>query len=230
MTKFAPNVVRSFAMNFTILTLAFALVGTPTADADVDKTEIAAAQSFLSQYCQKCHGGMKHKGDFKIEHLSNDFSDKENRELWMSALKQLQTGEMPPEEEKSPPASEVQSVVNWISGRAGQAEMARRAVEGRVVLRRLNRAEYANTMRDLLGVEVDLTDLLPLSASTSGFDNNAESLHTSSYLMRSYLDAADRFLDEAIANTGRPYHIKKVFDIKNENTVKPTGSVYSVVS
>ena len=226
MTKFAPNVVRSFAKNFTILTFAFALVGTPTAGADVDKPEIAAAQSFLNQYCQKCHGGMKHKGDFQIEHLSHDFVDKENRELWLSALKQLQNGEMPPEEEKRPPASEIQAVVDWISGRAGQAEMARRAVEGRVVLRRLNRAEYANTMRDLLGVEVDLTDLLPLSASTTGFDNNAESLHTSSYLMRSYLDAADRFLDEAIANTGRPYQIKKVFDIKNESSVKPTGSVY----
>lgn len=133
---------------------------------------------------------------------------------------------MPPEEQQQPTAQESQAVVDWIRVRAGQAEMARRAAGGRVVLRRLNRAEYANTMRDLLGVEVDLTDLLPLNTSTSGFDNNAAALHTSSYLMRSYLEAADRVLDEAIANTSRPYQIKKVFDIKNEKTVKPTGSVY----
>ncbi len=66
-------------------------------------------------------------------------------------------------------------------------------------MRRLNRAEYANTIRDLLSIEVDLTDLLPLDTSTNGFDNNAELLHTSSFLLRNYLDAADRVLDEAIA-------------------------------
>ncbi|MDZ4287220.1 MAG: DUF1592 domain-containing protein, partial [Prosthecobacter sp.] len=96
----------------------------------------------------------------------------------------------------------------------------------RVVLRRLNRAEYANTVRDLLGVEVDLTDLLPPDTSTSGFDNSAEALHTSSYLLRSYLDAADRVLDEAIANKPRPWQINKKYDIKEEKSVKATGSVY----
>ena len=141
-------------------------------------------------------------------------------------LEQLKTGKMPPEEKPRPPAQDIQAVIDWIGERAGKAEIARRAAEGRVVLRRLNRAEYANTARDLLGVEVDLTDLLPLDTSTSGFDNSAEALHTSSYLMRSYLDAAERVLDEAIANTVRPYQIKKVFDIKEEKSVKPTGSVY----
>ena len=54
---------------------------------------------------------------------------------------------------------------------------------GRVVLRRLNRAEYENTVRDLLGVDVDLKDLLPVDTSTNGFDNSAEALHVSSFLM-----------------------------------------------
>ena len=177
-------------------------------------------------HCQKCHSGTKPKGDFKIENLTPDFSDRKNREQWLTVLEQLKAGEMPPKDKPRPPAKEVQAAVNWISGRAGAAELARRATEGRVVLRRLNRAEYANTVRDLLGVEVDLTDLLPPDTSVSGFDNSAEALHTSSYLMRSYLDAADRVLDEAIANTSRPYQIKKVFDIREEKSVKPTGSVY----
>src|SRR5665213_1785583 len=102
----------------------------------------------------------------------------------------------------------------------------RRAAEGRVVLRRLNRAEYANTVRDLLGVDIDLGDLLPPDTSTSGFDNSAEALHTSSYLMQSYLEAADRVLDEAIANKPRPWQINKKFDIREEKSIKPTGSVY----
>ena len=95
-----------------------------------------------------------------------------------------------------------------------------------MVLRRLNRAEYANTVRDLLGVDVDLKDLLPPDTSTSGFDNSAEALHVSSYLMESYLEAADRVLDAAIANGPRPWTINKRFDIKDEKSVKPTGSVY----
>ena len=81
-------------------------------------------------------------------------------------------------------------------------------------------------MRDLLGVEVDLSDLLPPDTSTSGFDNSAELLHTSSYLVRSYLDAADLVLDEAIANEPKPWQLNKRFDIKEERSVKATGSVY----
>ena len=183
-------------------------------------------KQLFAGHCQKCHSGTKPKGDFQIENLTPDFSDRKNREQWLTVLEQLKAGEMPPKDKPRPPAKEVQAAVNWISGRAGAAELARRATEGRVVLRRLNRAEYANTVRDLLGVEVDLTDLLPPDTSVSGFDNSAEALHTSSYLMRSYLDAADRVLDEAIANTSRPYQIKKVFDIREEKSVKPTGSVY----
>lgn len=141
-------------------------------------------------------------------------------------LEQLKSGEMPPKEKPRPPAAEVQAAVKWIDAQTGAAELAHRATEGRVVMRRLNRAEYANTVRDLLGVEVDLTDLLPLDTSTSGFDNNAEALHTSSYLLRSYLDAADRVLDEAIANQPQPWLLKKRFDIRQEKSVKPTGSVY----
>lgn len=186
----------------------------------------APARQLFEQHCQKCHAGPKHKGDFQIESLTGDFADSANRERWLAVLGQLKSGDMPPEERPRPPELEVQAVVEWIGERAGKAEIARRAADGRVVLRRLNRAEYANTVRDLLGVEVDLTDLLPLDTSTSGFDNSAEAMHTSSYLMRSYLDAADRVLNEAIANTSRPYQIKKKFDIKEESTVKPTGSVY----
>ena len=186
----------------------------------------AVARALFAEHCQKCHAGSKPKGDFQIESLSPDFADRKNRERWVAVLEQLTTGAMPPKDKPRPPAPEVKALVDWISAQAGAAEIARRSVEGRVVMRRLNRAEYANTVRDLLGVEVDLSDLLPPDTSTSGFDNSAELLHTSSYLLRSYLDAASRVLDEAIANQPRPYQIKKVFDLRQEKSVKATGSVY----
>ncbi len=184
------------------------------------------ARLLFAQHCQKCHSGTKPKGDFLLDQLSPDFADRKNRELWLTVLEQLKSGDMPPKDKPRPPEQEVQAAVKWINERAGAAEFARRATEGRVALRRLNRAEYANTVRDLLGVEVDLADLLPPDTSTSGFDNSAEALHTSSYLMRSYLDAADRVLNEAIANQPQPWLLKKRFDLREEKSVKPTGSVY----
>jgi hypothetical protein len=90
----------------------------------------------------------------------------------------------------------------------------------------LNRTEYQNTVRDLLAVDVDLKDLLPEDIATSGFDNNAEALHVSSFLMASYLEAADRVLDLAIANRPKPWIVDKRFSIKDESTVKAKGSVY----
>ena len=191
-----------------------------------DQASIKAARLLFDHHCQKCHSGKKPKGDFEIANLSPDFANRKNREQWLDVLEKLKSGAMPPKSKPRPPAEDVQKVVGWIGERAGAAEVARRAAEGRVVLRRLNRAEYANTVRDLLGVEVDLADLLPPDTSTSGFDNSAEALHTSSYLMANYLAAADRILDEAIANKPKPYQIDKKFDIKDEKSVKPTGSVY----
>src|SRR5206468_257300 len=74
---------------------------------------------------------------------------------------------------------EVRDLVDWVGGGLKAAD-ARRAAEGRVVLRRLNRVEYDNTVRDLLGVDIELKELLPLDGSAGGFDNVGEALHVSS--------------------------------------------------
>lgn len=184
------------------------------------------AKTVFERYCQKCHSGEKPKGKFDITKLTPDFGDKKMRERWQVVLDQLESGDMPPKEKPRPAAEETKALTSWINERLTAAELAHQSEQGRVVMRRLNRAEYANTVRDLLGVEVDLADLLPPDTGTNGFDNNAELLHTSSYLMRSYLDAADRVLNEAIANHGEPWQVKKRFDLKEERTVKAKGSVY----
>ncbi len=184
------------------------------------------AKSFLQKHCQECHQGGQSKSNFDLTTLPQDFSSRLHRQQWLSVAEQIKLGNMPPPEKPRPDAKDAARLMDWIHSQAQQAELLEREREGRVVMRRLNRAEYANTVRDLLGVEVDLTDLLPLDTSTNGFDNNAELLHTSSYLMRNYLDAADRVLDEAIANEPEPWILKKRFDIREEKTVKKTGSVY----
>ncbi len=194
---------------------------------NVSRTQAAEpATALLQMHCQKCHSGVSAKGQFDLASLNDDFQDKPNRKRWLNVLEQITSGNMPPANEPRPEAQELLKLMDWISQQAAEAEREQTVREGRVVLRRLNRAEYANTVRDLLGVEVDLTDLLPPDTSTNGFDNNAELLHTSAFLMRNYLDAADRVLDEAIANEPQPWILKKRFDIREEKTVKPTGSVY----
>ena len=92
----------------------------------------------------------------------------------------------------------------------------------RVVLRRLNRTEYQNTVRDLLGIDVDLKELLPLDSSAGGFDNVGEALHISSFLMDRYLEAADKVLGVAIANLPQPPLVKKRYSLKDERLVKTT--------
>ncbi len=95
-------------------------------------------------------------------------------------------------------------------------------VRQRAVLRRLNRTEYQNTVRDLLGVDVDLKELLPLDSSAGGFDNVGEALHISSFLLDRYLEAADKALNVAIANLPQPPLVKKRYSLKDERLVKTT--------
>ncbi|MBC8115856.1 MAG: DUF1587 domain-containing protein, partial [Candidatus Saccharimonas sp.] len=106
--------------------------------------------------------------------------------------------------------------------RVAADEAIQPAVPGRVVLRRLNRTEYQNTVRDLLGIDVDLKELLPLDSSAGGFDNVGEALHISSFLMDRYLDAADKALNVAIANLPQPPLVQKRYSLKDDRLVKTT--------
>lgn len=174
----------------------------------------------LTRHCRECHSGDKPKGKFRLDQLSNDFKSHANRERWQTVLKRVQAGEMPP---KTPLAEkEIRLVADWIATQ----EQARRA-EGRVVLRRLNRTEYENTVRDLLGVPVNLKEQLPQDGAADGFDNAAAALHVSSFLMERYLEAADTALNLAIANRPKPPALKKRYSLKETHTVKTTTeSVY----
>ena len=183
------------------------------------------AKSFFARHCQACHTGPKVRGDFRLNNLSLDFNDRANRERWLNVLEQVKSGTMPPKEKPRPPASEVTALSDWINVRVKDAA-AKNAGQGRVVLRRLNRTEYENTVRDLLAVDLDLKELLAPDPLTNGFDNRAEALHVSSFLMEQYLEAAEAVLDAAIASKPRPTTIKRRFDIREEKSVRPKGSVY----
>lgn len=203
-----------------------AVVATARSSGDGAKQKDDPTRAFFASHCQSCHAGPKPRGNFRLDNLTPDFTNKANRERWLEVLEQVKTGTMPPKEKTRPPAQEVQALADWIRVRVEQGVVAGNSSQGRVVLRRLNRVEYENTVRDLLDVDLDLKEVLAPDTVADGFDNRAEGLHVSSFLMEQYLEAADAVLNAAIASGPRPNTIKRRFDIRQEKSVKPTGSVY----
>src|SRR5262249_22316190 len=149
----------------------------------------SAADSFparlrpvLQRHCFACHSNAtpKAKGDFRIDRLAPEFPEAAAVEARPSIAQRVRAGEMPPEDKDRLTEAEQRALLDWIDAGVKAAEV-RRAAEGRVVLRRLNRVEYENTVRDLLGVNVPLQAMLPLDGSANGFDNVGEALHVSSF-------------------------------------------------
>jgi mono/diheme cytochrome c family protein len=177
---------------------------------------------FFARYCLDCHGPEKPKGDLRLDELAPDFGDRDGRARWRTVQERIEADEMPPKSKPRPPQDEAEALARWINARATDAEAAERARQGRVVLRRLNRLEYENTVRDLLGVHIELKELLPRDSAADGFDNVGAALHSSSFLMERYLEAADTALGVAIANGPQPPLIQKRYLIKDERHVKTT--------
>lgn len=180
------------------------------------------AAPFFKKHCFDCHSGDEPEGELRLDQIAPKFTDDEAREPWQEIRQRLNAGEMPPKDQPRPPAKEIEALTGWILENVRQAELQVRERQGRVVLRRLNRVEYENTVRDLLGVSVDLQDLLPLDSSAHGFDNVGDALHLSSFLLERYLEAADTALSAAIANLPRPALIQQRYSLKDSHQVKLT--------
>jgi mono/diheme cytochrome c family protein len=221
------SIRRLFGVSALVFGLAgLAIIGATRTSGQGVASVDEPARTFFTRHCQSCHEGTKPKGQFRLDSLSPDFSDKANRERWLTVLEQVKSGTMPPKEKPRPAAAEVRALSDWIHARVEKVATAAYAKQGRVGLRRLNRTEYENTVRDLLDVDLDLKEVLAPDIVADGFDNRADGLHISSFLMEQYLDAADVVLNAAIASGPRPTTIKRRFDIREEKSVKPKGSVY----
>ena len=166
---------------------------------------------FFRRHCAECHVGEKAKGDFSIatQDLGTDFTDPVFRGRWREIVNVLNSHGMPPEDRPQPEAAEAAGVIDWITKQAVAAEVATR--EQSVVLRRLNRAEYRNTIRDLVGVDFD-TSAFPQDPPAGGFDNNGGALTMSPMQIEQYLNAADQILDRALVEGQRPATIRWRFD------------------
>ncbi len=162
-------------------------------------------QPILAKYCYRCHNAKAASADVKLHELDSDLVNGSDAETWHDVLNKLNLGEMPPMDKLQPSKSERQKVVNWITEELNRAAQAKRSTGGKVVLRRLTRYEYANTMRDLLGVNWNYAaDLPPESASPDGFQNNGAVLGMSPLQLEYYLQTARRSLEKAISTGEKP--------------------------
>lgn len=162
-------------------------------------------QPLLKRLCYECHGANQSKGEIRFDQLDPDMIKGADAETWHDVLNQLNLGEMPPRKSKQPTAEQRQLLTKWMLSALREASAAKRYKEGRVVTRRLTRYEYANTMRELLLVDLDFArDLPPEPASPSGFLNNGATLEMSPTQIEVYLKAARGGLAEAVVTGPRP--------------------------
>ena len=174
-------------------------LGAKAADAKKDFAEI---QTVLEQYCYECHGlGIK-KGGVALDQFDGPESARKDPKVWHAVLKNLRSGIMPPSDKPRPSSEELRAVEAWIKRDALGID-PKNPDPGRVTVRRLNRIEYQNTIRDLLGVDFDVSLEFPPDDTGHGFDNNGDVLTISPLLLEKYFNAATAIIGKAVPTTAR---------------------------
>jgi hypothetical protein len=175
-----------------ILAIVCTLVGTAAAQSPSAPQHKAT----IDQYCVTCHNQRLKTGGLSLDGLdvANVHS---NAETWESVVRKLRVGAMPPHGARRPDQRATDSLIAWLEG---ELDRTSARSPGRPVLRRLNRAEYANAIRDLLGLDVDVAALLPPDVSAFGFDNVSDAQGSSPALLQAYLAAARKISASAVGD------------------------------
>jgi hypothetical protein len=155
-------------------------------------------QPLVQKYCQRCHNVDKMTSGIRVDQLDGSLEDR-HLFLWKDILKQLDDEAMPPEDEPQPTAEERKLLVDWIRQALIEARSRNTAKNGSV--RRLTVAQYRNTLRDLLGLEDNVADILPADGvSKDGFLNNGQTMELSPLLIEAYFEVAENALNRCIVN------------------------------
>ncbi len=163
-----------------------------------------AVQPLLGQVCVACHNDKLQSGGLNIKAFLNPASLQKDREGWERILAKLQSGEMPPKGIPKPPAAETAALIQYVNAEFDRADRAAKPDPGRIVTHRLNRSEYSNTIRDLLGVDFRANEEFPADDSGFGFDNIGQVLTVSPTLMQKYLQAAEQIASRAVGGDPLP--------------------------
>ncbi|HYG75273.1 MAG TPA: DUF1592 domain-containing protein [Planctomycetota bacterium] len=160
-------------------------------------------RAFFASYCTACHNEEKKKGQVRLDNLSFTLDSMQTAEAWQKVLNVINKGDMPPEGSKFPAEPEKAAFLEALSVELVKARKLLGDQHGKITMRRLNRREYANTLRELLGVEIDVRDL-PSDSGAGAFDTFGASLFFSQDQFERYLELGRRALDEALVEGGQP--------------------------
>lgn len=152
----------------------------------------ALVEPLLDKYCSRCHNDFDHVAGLSVTELkASDLAAGRNAEAWEKILRRMATGEMPPHSKPQPELAQRAALVEWLDT-ARAHYVGAHPDPGHSAVRRLNRTEYANAVRDLLGADADLARALPPDNSGFGFDNIADVLSVSPTLMERYVAVAGK--------------------------------------
>ena len=160
----------------------------------------ATDRALLNQYCIGCHNERLKSGNLILEKL-DPASPAGQVELWEKVVRKVRAGMMPPAGSPRPSRTQVDQFAGNVESALDRLAVAN-PDPGSIVLHRLNRAEYANVVRDLLGLDVDVTTMLPADDSSEGFDNVADALRVSPALLEGYITAAANISRLAVGDPG----------------------------
>ncbi|MBC7815417.1 MAG: DUF1587 domain-containing protein, partial [Planctomycetaceae bacterium] len=187
---------------------------------DTYQTQIAP---FIKKHCVECHGADEPEGGIALHNFDSEQSVQKARKVWEKVLPMLQIEAMPPVEDgrERPTHDEFLSVASWLEDKLFNIDCKLERDPGRVTVRRLNKTEYNNTVRDLLGVDFEPAKDFPSDDVGYGFDNIGDVLSVSPLLMEKYLDAAEK-ISEKVISTADPAKSRKVRFAGKQ--LKPGGS------
>jgi len=189
-------------------------------------------QPILAQHCYSCHGNKKTKAKLNLELFTDEASVLKARKTWKHVYDQINTREMPPEEKPRIPGPDLEKLTAWIEASLDRTDPSAPRDPGRVVMRRLNRVEYRNTIRDLVGVDFNPNAKdFPSDDVGYGFDNIGDVLSLPPLLMEKYLAAAEKILDRAIVTPERHRPKARRYDARSFQTPvggSPDGDMLTV--
>ena len=155
-------------------------------------------QATVTRYCVSCHNDQLKAGGFSLQNL-DVAKVPEHSDAWERVVRKLDAGMMPPQGSPRPDQTATNALVAWLKTGLDR-DAALKPNPGRSLIRRLNRVEYSNAVRDLLGVDLDVAGLLPADDSSYGFDNIADILGSSPVLLESYVNAAAEITAVAVGS------------------------------
>lgn len=191
-------------------------------DARHDRTYRDDIQPLLAEYCNDCHSGAEAMGDIDLERFADLAAVRKDRETWEHVLKMLKTESMPPADAGVLPTSEERTLlVDWVDSALYDVDCSQARDPGRVTIRRLNRNEYNNTIRDLVGVDFQPADDFPSDDVGNGFDNIGDVLSLPPLLLEKYMEAAEKIAEAAILVVDPHQPLVQRFE---RDTLQATGS------